>query len=72
MLCWIYNTTVYPGWEVDGEAIMRVDTSQSSVAAVPEILVNLLIPESDSYLTVWDILRLTNHLSNSWREIPEL
>ena len=65
MLCWIYNATVYPGWEVDGEAIMRVDTSQSSVAAVPEILVNLLIPESDSYLTVWDILRLTNHLSNS-------
>ena len=52
MLCWIYNATVYPGWEVDGEAIMRVDTSQSSVAAVPEILVNLLIPESDSYLTV--------------------
>ena len=49
MLGWIYNATVYPEWEVDGEAIMRVDTSQSSVTSVPEISANLLIAESDSY-----------------------
>ena len=49
ILGWIYNAKVYPEWEVDGEVIMRVDTSQSSVSAVPEISVNLLIAESDSY-----------------------
>ena len=40
MLGWIYDAIVYPGQEVDGEAIMSVDTKLSSVTAVSEISVN--------------------------------
>ena len=37
MLGCIYNTTVCPEWEVDGEAIMSIDTPLNSTAAVPQI-----------------------------------
>ena len=48
MLGCICNATVCTGWEVDGEAIMSVDTPLSSAAAVPKISVNTLFVESDT------------------------
>ena len=44
----IYNATVSQGWEVDGEAIMSVDTPLSSAAAISEISVILLFAWSDT------------------------
>ena len=41
----IYNAPMCPGW-ADGEAIL--DTSLSSAAPVPEILVNTLFAGSDT------------------------
>ena len=48
MLGCIYNATVCPEWEVDGEAIMSIDTPLSSAAAVPEISVNTLFAGPDT------------------------
>ena len=48
MLGCIYNATECPEWEVDGEAIMSIDTPLSSAAAVPEISVNTLFAGPDT------------------------
>ena len=41
-----YNATVCPEWEVDGEAIMSVDTLLVSAVPIPEILINTLFAGS--------------------------
>ena len=48
MLGCIHNATVCPELEVDGEAIMSIDTPLSSAAAVPEISVNILFKGPDT------------------------